>query len=42
MAKVRVRKDIAEQMTSKLKTPKNGLESANSVKKLTNFVNTSK
>lgn len=42
MAKVRVRKDIAEQMTSKLKTPKIGLKSANSVKKLTNFDNTGK
>ena len=42
MAKVRVRKDIAEQMTSKLKTPKKGPESANSVKKSTNFDNTGK
>lgn len=42
MAKVRVRKDIAEQMTSKLKTPKKGPESANSVKKLTNFDNSGK
>ena len=42
MAKIKVRKDVAEQMTSKLKTPKKGLESANSVKNLTNFDNTSK
>ena len=42
MAKIKVRKDVAEQMTSKLKAPKKGLESANSVKNLTNFDNTGK
>lgn len=42
MAKIKVRKDVAEQMESKLKTPKKGLESANSVKNLTNFDNTGK
>lgn len=42
MSKIKVRKDIAEQMTSKLKTLKKGLESANSVKKVTNFDDTSK
>ena len=42
MAKVRIRKDIAEQITGKLKTLKKGLESANSVQNVTNFDNTSK
>ena len=42
MAKIKVRKDVMEQIVSKLKTPKNGLERANSVKKVTNFNDTSK